>query len=403
MKFDQPISLLIDSGSGWFDATSSPIAGIFGVPAFTLSFSGDEVRLWSGSEEMTSGENPLLHVELFTSQGYTAIGYISYDYLAYTTPGITTSGVEKEDELPLLFFNFYKNDGFCTIPYEDEHALTSIEDYLSESPAHFNHQMQEYTQKIAEIKKHIAAGEVYQVNLSRKFQFDSPGNPLTWFTNFYRVQPVPFAAFIGFPNFEIISGSMELFLKKRGNRITTKPIKGTIRRDLDPNRDRELAAALKESPKERAENLMIVDLMRNDLGRICEYGSVDVKELFTVKPYNTLFQMESEIEGNLRPGIRLSEILTNTFPPGSVTGAPKREALRLIDRLEPHLRGPYCGALCLFEPSGDFTLSVAIRTGVNRADGMNFCFGSGIVWDSKADEEYREIELKAKALKSVLR
>ena len=218
---------------------------------------------------------------------------------------------------------------------------------------------------------------------------------------FYRAQPVPFAAFIGFPGFELVSGSMELFLRRRGDNITTRPIKGTVRRDPDPRRDRELAEALGKKPKERAENLMIVDLMRNDLGRICGYGSIGVRELFAVRSYSTLFQMESEIEGCLRPGVGLSQIIASTFPPGSVTGAPKREAIRIIDSLEPHERGPYCGAICLFSPSGDFTMSVAIRTGVNSSEGADFWFGGGIVWDSKADDEYGETELKAKALTSI--
>ena len=195
---------------------------------------------------------------------------------------------------------------------------------------------------------------------------------LSWFLDFYRTQPVPFAALIGFPGFELVSGSMELFLKKRGDRITTRPIKGTIRRDPDPRRDRELAEVLGKNPKERAENLMIVDLMRNDLGRICSYGSIGVRELFAVRSYSTLFQMESEIEGRLRPGVGLSQIVASTFPPGSVTGAPKREALRIIDSLEPHLRGPYCGVICLFSPNGDFTMSVAIRTGGEPSRGRGF-------------------------------
>ncbi len=401
MKLDRPRSLLIDSGGGWFDSNCSATAGIFGDPAFTLCFSGDGTRVFSDSGEETFSEDPLSLVEKLAADGYTALGYISYDYLSYTTPGIATSDAKQGDRLPFLFFHFYEKDGFCTAPWEE--VLSAVPQHGTSPglPPHSNTEREEYARKISAIKDHIAAGDVYQVNLSRKFRFEPLGEPLSWFLDFYRAQPVPFAAFIGFPGFELVSGSMELFLKKRGDIITTRPIKGTVRRDPDPRRDRELAEALGKKPKERAENLMIVDLMRNDLGRICGYGSIGVRELFTVRPYSTLFQMESEISGRLRSGVGLSQIIASTFPPGSVTGAPKREAIRIIDSLEPHKRGPYCGAICLFPPDGDFTMSVAIRTGVNSSEGADFWFGGGIVWDSKADEEYGETELKAKALTSV--
>jgi anthranilate/para-aminobenzoate synthase component I len=401
MKLDRPRSLLIDSSGGWFDSNCSATAGIFGDPALTLCFSGDGTRVFSNSGEETFSEDPLSLVENLAADGYTALGYISYDYLNYTTPGIVTSDAKQGDRLPFLFFHFYEKDGFCTAPWEE--VLFAVPQYGTNPglPPHSNTEREEYARKISAIKDHIAAGDVYQVNLSRKFRFKPLSEPLSWFLDFYRAQPVPFAAFIGFPGFELVSGSMELFLKKRGDIITTRPIKGTVRRDPDPRRDRELAEALGKKPKERAENLMIVDLMRNDLGRICGYGSIGVRELFTVRPYSTLFQMESEISGRLRSGVGLSQIIASTFPPGSVTGAPKREAIRIIDSLEPHKRGPYCGAICLFPPDGDFTMSVAIRTGVNSSEGADFWFGGGIVWDSKADEEYRETELKAKALTSV--
>ncbi len=401
MKLDRPKSLLIDSGGGWFDSGSSATAGLFGDPALTLCFSSDGTRVFSESGEKTFSEDPLGLVEKLAAEGYAALGYISYDYLSYTTPGVATSNAKQGERLPFLFFHFYEKDDFYTAPLEEVFSALPKQGADPGPLPRSNIEREEYARKISAIKEHIAAGDVYQVNLSRKFRFEPLGEPLPWFLDFYRAQPVPFAAFIGFPGFELVSGSMELFLKKRGDSITTRPIKGTVRRDPDPLRDRQLAEMLGNNPKERAENLMIVDLMRNDLGRICGYGSIGVRELFAVRPYSTLFQMESEIEGRLHPGVGLSQIIASTFPPGSVTGAPKREALRIIDSLEPHLRGPYCGAICLFSPSGDFTMSVAIRTGVNSPEGADFWFGGGIVWDSKADEEYRETELKAKALTSV--
>ena len=168
---------------------------------------------------------------------------------------------------------------------------------------------------------------------------------------------------------------MELFLRRDGGKISTKPIKGTAKRSKDLRTDRSIKKQLGENEKEKAENLMIVDLMRNDLGRICETGSVKVKELFRINEYKTLFQMESEIEGRLRENISLSEIISSTFPPGSVTGAPKSRALEIIDELEPHYRGPYCGALGVFYPDKDFVLSVAIR--IMLALDENTCYWVG--------------------------
>ena len=402
MKSQKPKSLLIDSGGGWFDSIGTPTAAIFGDPKFTLCFDDDGLRIFSDSGEKSCEEDPLSFVEKSVARGYAALGYISYEYLVYTVPEVSILGEKRKSRLPFLFFHFYETEDFRIVSYEDDPEVSGPSEQSRSLAVPLSNMVKdEYVRKISTIKKRIAAGDVYQVNLSRKFRFHHLREPLRWFTDFYRTQPVPYAAFISFPDFQVMSGSMELFLKKRGSKITTKPIKGTIRRDFDPSRDRKLADKLGKSSKERAENLMIVDLMRNDLGRICEYGSVGVRELFAVCKYQTLFQMESEIEGRLLPEVGFSEIIDATFPPGSVTGAPKIQALKIIDSLEPHFRGPYCGAICFFPPNGDFTMSVAIRTGINRPDGADFWFGGGIVWDSQADEEYGETELKAKAATSV--
>ena len=249
MKLDRPRSLLIDSGGGWFDSDSAPTAGVFGDPALTLCFSGDGTRVFSDSGEKTFTEDPLSCVEKLAAEGYTALGYISYDYLSYTTPGVAASDAKEGERLPFLFFNFYEKDGFCVVPCEEALASVPSEKTCSGGLPRSNIEEEEYALKISAIKEHIAAGDVYQVNLSRKFRFDSLGEPLPWFADFYRAQPVPFAALIGFPGFELVSGSMELFLRRRGDRITTKPIKGTARRDPDPRRDRKLAEALGKKPQ----------------------------------------------------------------------------------------------------------------------------------------------------------
>lgn len=393
-----PNSLLIDAGGGWFDAGSVPLAGVFYEPAFTLRYDGTACNLSSGQRKEPLADNPLRLIEERSAEGYTALGYISYDYFRQLCQ-MPSVGVPVP-ELPLVHFNFYRESDFRIAPCEQVLAQMTPRQNGTRRLPRPNMKREAFLRKVEAIKREIFEGNVYQVNLSRRFRFDPLGDVMHWFADFYRAQPVPFAALIKYDDFEIVSGSMELFLRRRGDSISTKPIKGTIRTDPDALIDAELAENLRQSPKERAENLMIVDLMRNDLGRICT--SVKAKDLFMIKRYSTLYHMESEIQGCLQPGIGLSEIIAGTFPPGSVTGAPKRAALQIIDNLEPHQRGPYCGAICLIRPNGDFVMSVAIRTGIIRPTGADFFFGSGIVWDSHAETEYAETELKAKALMSTI-
>lgn len=190
---------------------------------------------------------------------------------------------------------------------------------------------------------------------------------------------------------------MEQFVEKRGDIITTKPIKGTSKRNQHKSKDDQIKANLSTNPKEKAENLMIVDLMRNDLSRVCKPATVKVNKLFNVKSYRTLHQMESEITGQLLQDKRLKDIIYSVFPPGSVTGAPKKRSIQIIDELENHSRGPYCGCAGVFSPNGDFTLCVSIRTAILEGNTINYWAGSGIVYDSDAEKEYQETLLKQKA------
>jgi len=262
-----------------------------------------------------------------------------------------------------------------------------------------NMDLTEYKDMVVRAKSYIESGDIYQANLSQRYtaQFNVP--PLPYFLRFYRAQPVPYGCYMDFGRFQLISGSMELFLRKSGNKLLTRPIKGTRRRGQTDELDTVMRAELVGSSKERAENLMIVDLMRNDLGRICEPGSVQVNNLFEINSFSTLHQMVSEVEGTLSGDKKVSEIIDNVFPPGSVTGAPKKRTLEVIDELEPHLRGPYCGALGIFYPDGDFVLSVGIRLLVTQAEKATFWVGGGIVWDSDPEKEYEETLLKSYAVK----
>ena len=261
-----------------------------------------------------------------------------------------------------------------------------------------------YLQMINAARGYISRGDVYQVNLSQRLSAPSHSSldPHLYFRFLYEAQPVPYAALINCPGFTLVSGSMELFLEKRGRTLVTKPIKGTRKRGVDSREDKILRNELLSSPKERAENLMIVDLMRNDLSKVAIPGSVEVKSLFRVKAYHTVQQMVSVVSGELREGIKTADILRATFPPGSVTGAPKRRAVEIISELEPHARGPYCGAVGVFYPNGDIRLSVAIRVAAISEAGLDCWVGGGIVWDSEPELEYEEALIKARAVKSAL-
>ncbi len=238
---------------------------------------------------------------------------------------------------------------------------------------------------IEKVKGYIERGDVYQINLTNRFDFELSSDPLDLFLGFYERQPVPYAFFLDTGDLYIISGSMELFLEKRANRIVSKPIKGTGKTPQE----------ILSSEKEKAENLMITDMMRNDLGRVSRTGSVRVEELFKVERYRTLCQMHSTVVGETDMG--LPHILRETFPPASVTGAPKVRAVQVIEELEPHPRGYYCGAAGFVKGNGDFTLSVLIRTAYGGGSRLSYFAGCGIVWDSDPRRELEELHLKVKA------
>ena len=248
---------------------------------------------------------------------------------------------------------------------------------------------EEYTRGIDKVKDYIARGDVYQINLTNRLDFELSGDPLGLFLKFYSRQPVPYAFYLDAGDFFVLSGSMELFLKREGELIESRPIKGTGHTPEE----------ILKSEKERAENLMITDMVRNDLGRVSQTGSVRVRELFKVERYETLCQMHSTVMGRTRDP--LSEIIAGTFPPASVTGAPKYRAVQIIDELEPHARGYYCGSAGFVQGNGDFTLSVLIRTAYGGGSELSYFAGCGIVWDSDPEREWKELLLKTRAFWSI--
>ena len=260
----------------------------------------------------------------------------------------------------------------------------------------FNQNKLTYLEHVRRVLDYIRAGDVYQINYTQRVYFTCQGDPFDLYLRLKEIQPVSYAAFINLGDGLVISGSPELFLCLKDRRILSKPMKGTRKRSSNTSIDRKLRQELKESEKDRAENTMIVDLMRNDLGRFCLFGSIEVPRPYVVEAYDTVYQMVSYVSGMTRNDVSVSDIIRATFPPGSITGAPKKRAMEIIYELEPHQRGVYCGTIGYFF-QGDMVLNVAIRT-LELCNGQGVLgVGGGIVADSDPELEYEESIIKAKA------
>ena len=261
----------------------------------------------------------------------------------------------------------------------------------------FDQSKKTYLRNVRRVLDYIKAGDVYQINYTQRVFYDYGGEPFDLYSRLKKIQPVAYSAFINLGNDKVvISGSPELFLRSKNQKIVTKPMKGTRKRSNRPTLDRKLRKELKTSTKDLAENTMIVDVMRNDLGRCCEYGSVGVPKPYVVEAYDTVYQMVSYVEGTLRKDTRYSDVIQATFPPASITGAPKVRAMEIISELEPSQRGVYCGTIGYFFQDMMVT-NVAIRT-LELSTGKGVLgIGGGIVADSQPEMEYEESILKAKA------
>lgn len=252
-----------------------------------------------------------------------------------------------------------------------------------------------YQARIGQVLDYIRAGDVYQINLTFPMRGRFQGNPLALFAAMRRRQPVTLGGVIALDDQTILSASPELFFTVHGREISAKPMKGTAPRSKNPAEDAKIAAALQASIKDRAENVMIVDLLRNDLSRLSRVGSVKVPKLFEIESYPTLHQMTSTVTAELHPNLSLRDIFAGLFPCGSVTGAPKIRAMGIIHELEPEARGAYCGSIGHISPNGDMKFNVAIRTATLRGEDLVFNAGSGVVYDSEAKSEWDECHLKA--------
>ena len=273
---------------------------------------------------------------------------------------------------------------------------------LATAPLAAQWSAEEYRRGVARVHEHLAAGDCYQVNLTQPFLAPLAAPAWVLHDRLARRHPVPYGAYLDLGEAQVVVNSPELLLRRRGARIETRPIKGTRPRAGTAAHDAALAAELQRDPKERAEHVLIVDLERNDLGRVCVAGSVAVEALAQVESHPTLHHLVSRIAGSLADGVGLAELLRATFPGGSITGAPKERAMEIIAALEPWARGPYCGAVGVFHPRGDVELGLAIRTAVVSGGAVRWGAGGGIVADSDAERELEEAWLKTAALRLAL-
>ncbi|MBI4301563.1 MAG: aminodeoxychorismate synthase component I [Chloroflexi bacterium] len=356
-----------------------------------------------------------------------AVGYLSYD-LASFIERLPSTAVD-DLQLPECYFAFYDTvlaydnqmdkTYIVTIEQRDGRAKCRIEELKlrlaslppstapvantnlnGELTSNFTHQG--YLKAVEAAKEYIKAGDIFEVNLSQRLETPLLLPPYELYRRLRRINPAPFACYLNFPEVAVVSASPERFLLRRGDTVETRPIKGTRPRGRNQEEDIALAQELMESIKDRAEHIMIVDLERNDLGRVCLYGTVRVRELMALESYATVFHLTSTVEGKLEPGRDAIDLLLATFPGGSITGAPKVRAMEIIDELEPTKRSIYTGSIGYISFNGDLDLNIAIRTILVKEGKAYFQVGGAVVYDSDPQAEYQETLDKAKALLQAL-
>jgi para-aminobenzoate synthetase component 1 len=354
-------------------------------------------RICGGSERTGTGSPWEALRELLRSASErwpegAAIGYFAYEAAHHMEPRAFSRNRAPEVPHPLVRLDFFEHleEVPSPIPSFAPPVLISVPD----DPAMGDF----YRNGVETIKEYIAQGDIYQANLTWRFRTPARYAPIDLYERLRSLGHAPHAALLEWPDFAVISNSPESFLQLRNGVLTASPIKGTIRRGNTEAEDRQLAETLRVSIKDRAENVMIVDLLRNDLGRVCEFGSVSVPELFQVQSFPTLHHLVSTVQGRLKPGCDALDAFLPAFPCGSITGAPKIRAMQILSELEPIPRGIAMGAIGYFAFAGNMQWNVAIRTATHIGEELFFHAGGGIVADSVPEAEYNEMRLKARAL-----
>jgi len=348
-----------------------------------------------------------------------AVGYIAYDY-GRRLEKIPATAIDDRS-IPDMHFGIYdgvaayhhKSGKLYLVAHGFKEPVDEIIDRLRRQvgaaaawepapmalgPWEWNLSKSDFSTAVNKVREYIAQGDVYQVNLSRRARCNFSGSGLDLYAALRKGNPAPYAAYLSTGDFEFISTSPEQFLRKQGRDLVTRPIKGTRPRTGDPMLDEQSARELRASVKDRAELLMIVDLERNDLGRVAEYGSVRVEELYQLEHYKSVMHQTAQVKARLATGKDVYDALSALFPGGSITGAPKVRAMEIIEELEPTRRGAYCGSVGYigFDENAEF--NIAIRS-LHLKDGqLDYQVGGGIVWDSEPESEYQETVDKARAI-----
>lgn len=359
-----------------------------------------------------------------------AMGYFSYD-LGRRIENLPAIALDAED-LPemavaifdsVLIVDHYKKVSYLSAPSDQKTAQQHLEQWqlwvqqyestsstnqLTLQPFNVtskvksNLSFKQYSQAFDKIKTYINAGDCYQVNLTQRFSASATGDLWTSYKALKKINPAPFSAYFNTPFGQILSSSPERFLSVENRKVSTKPIKGTRPRSANKTKDKAFIKALQNSEKDRAENVMIVDLLRNDLGRVCKIGSVKVPTLFEIESYATVHHLVSTVTGELAKNEDAISLLRASFPGGSITGAPKIRAMEIIEEIEPHRRGIYCGALGYIDFNGNMDTNIMIRSLIYNNGEVRFWVGGGIVYDSDVKEEYQETYDKGAALLQLL-
>ncbi|MDO4541461.1 MAG: aminodeoxychorismate synthase component I [Bacillota bacterium] len=363
------------------------------------------------------------NTDLPITQG--AIGYFSYEY------GRQTMGIRSrhrdETGIPLCILNFYDEfiiedlaakkvfliaNGNLQPPGRAiknlEAAIKNItephsdkKEYIPKINANFN--SKEYMDTLEKMLYYIVEGDIYIANMTQQISAESRRSPYEVFLKLRHINPSPFGSYLNYGDFKVISASPERFLRLKDNSVTTRPIKGTRKRGADLQKDEALKRELQNSGKDKSELLMIVDLERNDLNKVCVPGTVKVTELFTIEEYATVFHLVSTIKGQLAPEYNGADLIKATFPGGSITGAPKIRAMEIIDELEHDSRNLYTGSLGYIDLDGAMDLNIIIRTLLYKDGVYRIGAGGGITFESEPEFEYEEAWQKAKALLEALR
>lgn len=429
---DRPWSVFLDSGRPDSDHGRYDIIATDPVATIVSRNGSSTVSTSVCISESTENPFELIRKSLGGIQGGSllpftggAIGYAAYGVANYLSnlPKISHNSIDMPD----MCFGIYDwavvvdhkekkswlvRDSRCDISKERWHELIEIfsKPKIDHSSTPFaitstiksNLTVKQYADAFERIKKYIHDGDCYQVNLAQKFSVGCQGDPWQAYKNIRSINPSPFGAYINTPYGQILSSSPERFLRVDDRHVETRPIKGTRPRSQDLDEDKRLLFELQNSEKDRAENLMIVDLLRNDLGKSCSPGSIEVSDLFKVESFPKVHHLVSTVTGELSKGHDALSLLSGCFPGGSITGAPKYRAMEIIDDLEPDPRGIYCGSIGYIGYDGNMDTNIAIRTMIHTEGEIQFSAGGGIVSDSDMESEYQETLDKVGAMFEML-